>query len=140
MRHLDPQKLIDDEHLRLLRIGYFIAAGTNLFVSFIPLIYVAMGLLFFFTVGTTGHQPAGGPEMRVLGLVFALVGGAISLLIMAVAVMKFLTARAIGQRRSRVLCLITGGISCFAIPYGTALGVATFIVLGRPSVRAQFPA
>ena len=39
-----PQTIIDDEHLRLLRIGYFISAGqTAIFIPF-GLLYAVMGL------------------------------------------------------------------------------------------------
>ncbi|MGZ8851911.1 MAG: hypothetical protein ACXW2X_00840, partial [Thermoanaerobaculia bacterium] len=39
------QEIVDAEHLRLLRIGYFIAAGTNVLWVFFPLLYVGMGAL-----------------------------------------------------------------------------------------------
>jgi hypothetical protein len=39
-----------------------------------------------------------------------------------------------------MLCMITAGLSCLEMPYGTALGVMTFVVLSRPSVRQEFDA
>lgn len=39
------QEIVDAEHLRLLRIGYYIAAATNLLWVLFPLVYVAMGAL-----------------------------------------------------------------------------------------------
>jgi hypothetical protein len=35
---------------------------------------------------------------------------------------------------------VIAGINCIFIPYGTLLGVATFMVLVRPSVQALFAA
>ncbi|HVS31462.1 MAG TPA: hypothetical protein VMS98_08400 [Thermoanaerobaculia bacterium] len=132
MTDRDAQRIIDDEHLRLLRIGYLIAGITNAVWVFFPLIYVVMGLFM------TGFAPPGEREARVVGLVFAGVGGLIALAIGTVAVLKLLTARALGQRRSRTLCMVTAAITCIGIPWGTALGVGTLIVLGRPGVAAMF--
>jgi hypothetical protein len=33
---------------------------------------------------------------------------------------------------------VTAAISCLEVPYGTLLGVLTFMVMARPSVRALF--
>jgi hypothetical protein len=33
---------------------------------------------------------------------------------------------------------VVAGISCISIPYGTVLGILTFLVLARPSIRAVF--
>jgi hypothetical protein len=132
----DAQPLIDDEHLKLLRLGYLISAAWNVFWALFPLMYVAMGLFIFTTV--PAQDARNQPDPRHFGIFFAAVGAAISAIMAGVAVLKFLTARAIGRRRSRMLCMVTAAISCFALPYGTALGVATFLVLSRPSVRDRF--
>src|SRR5579864_515766 len=44
----------------------------------------------------------------------------------------------IKQRRSRTFYLVLAAISCLEMPYGTVLGVFTFIVLGRDSIARQF--
>ncbi len=132
---IDRQKLLDEEHLRLLRLGYLISGCLNALWALFPLIYVAMGL-FITTVGTFDNKTS---DARFLGLFLVVIGGTISLLVGTVAVLKLLTAKALRERRSRTLCLVTAGISCLAIPYGTALGVCTILLLTRPSVRAQFP-
>jgi len=134
---IDQQKILDEEHLRLLRIGYLIAGAFNALWAFFPLIYVAMGI-FIMTIGSIAPHGRNEPGAQFFGLFFAIIGTAVSLLIAAVAVLKLLTAKALRERKSRTLCLVTAAISCLAIPYGTALGVATFLLLSRPSVREQF--
>jgi len=136
---LDRQDIIDEEHLRLLRIGYFIAAGTSAFWIFFPLIYVVMGL-FFFRVFPEVSQKPGEPNPADIGLLFAGIGGAVALGMAVLATLKFLTARALGQRRSKTLCFVTAAITCCGMPWGTALGVLTFLVLSRPSIAAKFEA
>jgi hypothetical protein len=136
MSDSERQEILDREHLRLLRLGYFIAAGTNVFWALFPLIHVTLGLMILFGEFGSGSDTGA----RSTGVIFVVMGLAISALLAIVAAMKFLTARAIGGRRSRTFCLVTAAITCMAIPYGTALGVFTFLVLSRPSVIAQFGA
>lgn len=132
--HESRQDIIDNEQLRLLRIGYFISAGqTAIFVP-IGLLYASMGLLFSHL--PTSHGSA--PPPAAMSWIFAVFGSVFAGLGGLAALLKLLTAIRLKERRSRVLCLVTAGLSCIEIPYGTALGIMTFIVLGRPNVREQF--
>jgi hypothetical protein len=127
------QDIVDSEHLRLLRIGYFISAGqTAIFVPF-GLLYAGMGLMF-------SQLPTGGapPPPAMVSWAFGIFGAFFAGFAAAAATLKLLTAICLKRRRSRVLCLITAAISCFEVPYGTTLGIWTFMVLGRASVRRQF--
>ena len=135
MYELERQRILDDEHLRLLRIGYFIQGGTTLFMCLFGLLYVFMGLFAFRSLPST---PGTSAPPVAFGYIFAGLGGFFTLGGAAFATLVFLTARALGHRRSRTLCLVTAGLSCIFFPYGTALGVFTFTALGRPSVRALF--
>lgn len=42
------------------------------------------------------------------------------------------------ERRSLTFCQVVAGLSCLELPYGTLLGVLTFVVAGRPSVGRLF--
>jgi hypothetical protein len=129
----DAQQIIDSEHLRLLRIGYFIsAAQTAIFIPF-GLLYAGMGVMM-------SHLPAGSgaPPPAMMTWVFGLLGTCVTLFATLAAALKLMAAIRLKERRSRVLCLIAAGLSCLEIPYGTALGVMTFSVLGRGSVRRMF--
>jgi hypothetical protein len=134
---VSQQEIVDSEHLRLLRIGYFVSAATNLLWVFFPLIYVAMGALMLFGA-FDGAKPSDAPP-KVVGLVFMSIGIAISLIMASFTVLKLLTAQAIGKRKWKGLIFATAAISCLGVPWGTALGVLTFLVLTRPSVASQFP-
>ena len=65
-------------------------------------------------------------------------GFCIFLFMITMAVLKFVTALRIKHRRSRIFCMVIAGITCLGIPYGTLLGVSTFIVLERPTVKQLF--
>jgi hypothetical protein len=129
------QQIIDNEQLRLLRIGYFIsAAQTAIFIPF-GLLYAGMGLLM--TKLPSGGAP---PPPAMMPWIFSVFGAAIAGLATIAATLKLLTAIRLKERRSRVTCLIAAGLSCLEVPYGTVLGIWTFMVLGRASVRRQFEA
>ena len=126
------QGIIDNEHLRLLRIGYFVsAAQTAIFIP-VGLLYAGMGVMF-------SQLPTGSaPPPSFVSWLFGLLGAGFAGLAAVGATLKLLTAIRLKERRSRVMCLIAAGLSCMEIPYGTMLGIWTFIVLGRASVRRQF--
>ena len=136
------QQIVDEEHLQLLYIGYLISAGMSAFFSFFGLIYVfmgvMMGVIFSADPGTAGH--AGDAPPAFIGWIFGIIGVGIFLFLIAMAVLKFIAAYRIKHRRSRVFCMVVAGITCLEIPYGTLLGVCTFIVLERPTVKKLFAA
>jgi hypothetical protein len=100
--------IIDAEHLRLLGRGYYLSAGIAAFFSLFGLLYMA------------------------------LIGGVIFLIMVVIAGVKAYVGWCLEQRRQRILCLVVGAVSCLEVPYGTALGICTFIVLMRPRVMRQF--
>ncbi len=65
------------------------------------------------------------------GLMFSLVAAALT-------AMKLLVAQAIADRKWRTFILVTAAIMCVAVPWGTAIGVLTFVVMTRPSIAAKF--
>jgi hypothetical protein len=130
------RKILDDEHLRLLRIGYFVSAAYTAAVIPFGLLYASMGVLLT-TLPSTSTAP---PPPTFISWFIGIIGTTIAAIATLMAVLKLMTAIRLKERRSRVLCLITAGISCLEIPWGTVLGVLTFIVLNRQSVRELFDA
>ena len=132
----ERQQLLDDEHLRLLRLGYLIGAGANGLFALFPLIHVTIGVMMvagksFLPKQQEGFNP---------GWFFIAMGVAMSTIFATIAILKYLAARAIRDRRSKMFCMVVAAITCLGIPYGTALGVLTLMVLSRPSVDVLFSA
>lgn len=123
----------DESHLKLLSIFYYVCAALG---ALTLLMVAGLGTLVFATVGRDGQDSTafGGGDVAVL-VVILLLSAALSL---AGAVLQFMTAQRLRQRRGRGLCQFTAAITCLSFPLGTALGVFTFIVLARPQVRAAF--
>jgi hypothetical protein len=126
---------MDNEHLRLLRIGYLIAGGTTLFATIIGLFYMGIGIFFASMLGTLDTT---GEPNEFMSVVFIGIGAAIVLVLGALGALQLLTARYLRERRNHTLCQVAAALTCLSMPWGTAVGVATFMVLGRPSVRQQF--
>ncbi len=134
------QAIIDEEHLKLLSLGYVVSGGFAAFFSLFGLMYLIIGVvlaLSFSHLPETAAQAAQQPP-AFLGWIFGGVGLAIFLGMIAVAAAKFWAALCIQRRKSRTFCMVVAGIGCLEFPYGTLLGVLTFIVLGRDSVTRIF--
>jgi hypothetical protein len=134
----ERQQLIDGEHLKLLALAYAIDGGTYGVFSVFGLLYAAMGAVFGAAIAHAPPQASQGPPPEFMGWFFGLFGLAMFLGFISFGALKLLCAQRIKTRRSRTLCLVVAAISCLAIPYGTAIGVWTFMVLTRPSVAELF--
>ena len=55
-----------------------------------------------------------------------------------VILLNLLSAVFMRQRKHRIFSIIVASINCLQIPFGTTLGVFTFIVLMRESVRQSY--
>ena len=131
----DVRTAVDEEHLRLLRVGYFIAGGVSALGAIFCLLYIGMGFMLAAMARGGGR---GADEMLPAAVFMAAFGGVFFLVLVGAAVLKFLAAWALRVRRSRALPFVAAAVSLFSIPWGTALGVLTFVVLSRPSVAERF--
>jgi hypothetical protein len=137
MEQTDVQALIDADHLKLLRLGYFLESGLSAFFGLFGLMYVGMGTLFSIVVPRI-PQPGTNQLPPEFGWVFVLFGLVFMIFFLGMAALKLQVARCLGKRRSWLFCMIGAGFCCLGLPYGTILGVLTFLVLSRPSVRSRF--
>ena len=134
------QGVVDDEHLRLLSYGYiFSGVMTGLF-SLLGLVYAGMGLIMsrFFAEAAQNAARAESIPPESLGTIVGIFGAVFFLIAITLAAAKLWTARCIKRRQSRIFCMVVAGICCLGVPYGTVLGICTFLVLGRQSVITQF--
>jgi len=60
------------------------------------------------------------------------------LIIAATGVLLIVAGSSLRSKRRWVLCLVVAGMNCLNAPLGTVLGVFTFLVLFRPTVKALF--
>jgi hypothetical protein len=134
---LDRQRVIDEEHLRLLSIFHYISGALTLFVS---LIFLLQFFLFSFIFD----------EVMSSMMDMALVGNydfdpeIFSLLIylwiflffifIAFGLAQLLSGKYLRAKKHRIFSFIIAIVSIISFPYGTILGVMTIIVLSRSSI------
>ena len=128
----------DQEHLRLLSLFHYVYAGLAALFACIPIIHLLMGLLMvtkpeFFGPGK--NQPP-----AALGWVFIIIGSFFIFCGWLFAALVAWSGHCLGRRKNYTFCLVMAGVACLFMPFGTALGVFTIIVLARPSVKALFRA
>ncbi len=125
----------DSEHLRLLQVGYYIMGALTACMGLFGLLYAGMGRLIT-SMPMSGVQ--NGVDPAFISWIFTVVGFGVTAIGLIGAALIFLVARCLRARRHRVFCIVMACLSCLQIPWGTAIGVCTIIVLGRPSVQALF--
>ena len=127
----------DTEHLRLLTIFHFILAGLSLLgIGFLAAHYTVMRVVFMNPeIWKNQKGPPPPPEIFAMMQWFYVFFGFI---LVTAALGNLLSGLFMKRRKHRTFSLIIAGLDCFQIPFGTALGVFTFIVLLRDSVRDAY--
>ena len=137
------QSIIDEEHLRLLSLGFMVSGGVSAFFSLIGIFYAFMGIMMSTALSRIPQTPASSaqtPAPASVGWIFAGIGLVFFVFAITMAAARFRAAWCIKHRKWRVFCMVIAGIGCLEFPYGTALGIFSFIVLGRDSVMQLFSA
>ena len=131
-----PQRK-DDDQIKLLAVFHFILAGLALFgIGFLGLHYFIMHSVFA-NPQLWKNNPGGGPppEFFAIFVWFYVAGG---VLLGLVSVLKVLSGVFLRQRKHRMFSQVVAGLDCVQIPFGTALGVCTMMVLFRETVRQSY--
>lgn len=126
----------DQEHLKLVEIGFYVMAGMIAFFSLFTLIYIFLGALI--ASGAFPETQDAQANPRWVGLLFVGLGTLFLLLGMSVAFLTYLAGRNVRKRRGRIYSIVIAGLCCTQVPLGTAFGVGCILVLVRPSVVALF--
>lgn len=97
-----------------------------------------MGLVFVF--GAFKIESHGQPAPAFFGWLFVAVGLFFSVMGWAVAACVIIAGLSIAARKRLIFCQVIAGVECLFMPFGTALGVFSLIVLLRPFVKELFDA
>lgn len=133
----ERQAIVDADHLALLPIGYWVTAGFWALYGLGMAAYFGFFGLMFLTIPA---QEGSGPPPRGFALVFLGMALFFVAVLAASVTLKFLAASWLRKRTHRIGTMIAAALSCLEVPYGTLLGVLTFIVLVRPSVKQLYEA
>jgi hypothetical protein len=134
----ENQRKKDAEHIKLLSIFHFVFAGLALLgIAFLFLHYFMMHTIFSNPALWKTQKDMTPPPQFILDVFvwFYVFMGAAMVIAGAANVLSGVFLR---QRKHRVFSMVIGGLNCLQIPFGTALGVLTIIVLSRDSVRELY--
>ena len=134
---IQNQQRRDREHLKLLSIFHFVFGGLALLgIGFLFVHYFIMHTVFSNAELWKSQKEAMPPKAFLDAFIwFYLFMG---VMLLTGLVLNMLSGLFLSQKRHRVFSLIIGGLNCLQIPFGTALGVFTIIVLSRDSVRELY--
>lgn len=155
-----PQARIDAENVDLLALfHYMLGAITIVFSSFF-IMHIVMGVIMahnpsaFFPapsayIPPSAHSPTPGAAPTpiptalgfppAMGYMFATMGTIFVLGGWTLGGLTIYAGRCLKRRTNYVFIQVVAGLNCaFVQLIGTALGVFTFIVLNRPTVKALF--
>ncbi len=136
MNPIVTQAQADKEQLKLLKILHLVMAAMAALFSCSFGAHIYMGWKMLSNPAFFGaSQSVAPPELgwAILGMgVFGLAVG------WSYAALLTYAAKCIGQRQNRTFILATAGVSCLNMPVGLALGIFTFIVLFRSSIKELF--
>lgn len=125
----------DLEHLKMLAIGHYVLGGIMALFGFFPLIYVLLGALVIAAPTRPGQAPP--PTFVAWG--FIAFGIIFSLIIWGLGGGLIFAGRQIAKHQKHTFCLVMAAVTCLMFaPFGTILGVFTFVVLLRDSVKQLF--
>lgn len=132
--HIEPKDESDLNTLALLTkiYGWFCGFGAVVMVGFLAFIA--------FLVPATAASPNGSARVQGIGplgfMIFAaVVGGGMSC---AMAWLYLKSADCIKKRQSKTLIYVAAALACTNAPLGLALGIYTFVLLERPSIKLLF--
>lgn len=140
MEEQEKNKLIDDEHLRLLALGHLIDGCVTVVFSCFFIIHFIFLTFIANKIETFSQGIASPPQMPPTEIfqLLAYILGAFILFGILYGVSKIVSYRFIKQRKYRMFSYVVAIPGLLFVPYGTILGVATIMVLGRSSVKKQY--
>ena len=140
----DPgiQAALDADHLRLLEIGFYISGVVTalrfVWIAFMGAIFLFAGLgAAFFTPHPSTTNTSDLPPAFVFTMIGCIFGVILFLMLIFIC-LEIYAARCLKNRRHPVMIQVIAALYCLSLPWGTALGVCTFMVLSRDSVKALF--
>lgn len=102
--------------------------------------FALLGLVFlgsFLNSDWLAQQGGEVPPFWV-GSFLHMLGWSLFVFVEAQGIMNLVSASYIGKRKGRTFSQVVAALNCLNIPFGIALGVFTFVVLGDKEVRVAY--
>ena len=134
------QALRDQEDLGRLVLFHKILGWLLCVGSCIGLPHFGIGIFMMTGAIPITDSKSGKPDpgMNFMGPMFAFIGLAVILFILTGSFLNFRAARWVGERSKLTPLYVISALNLLFQPIGLALGVYSFVVLSRNSVKALF--
>ena len=132
--------IVDEEHLKLLSLFYYIKGALTVGFSFLGILYFLLMSSLFRMINRLESQ-SGQYAQEIPFEFFSYIMFLIWLLIilfLAFGVLQIISGYYIRKKRHRIFSFVMGIIQLIEIPYGTILGIMTILVLSRSSVELKY--
>ncbi|HTQ43033.1 MAG TPA: hypothetical protein VMI75_09790 [Polyangiaceae bacterium] len=127
----------DESNLNVLGVLFFVYAGlVGIGALLLSALAVVPALLI--SGAAAGGKTPGAPPPMLFGGIFAAIFGLVALFLAAKCIIMILAGRALGRRQHYVLIMVGACTALLNLPFGTALGVCTILMLQKPAVKVAF--
>lgn len=124
-----------DRHLRNLSILHYGLGGLLALLATLPLAHAVTEIVMSFA-----PRALGGDEADPVAVSGVFIAGSIFIMLLGwgMAGAAAYAGHCLASRKRHALCLSVAALNLGFMPIGTALGLYSFFILLRPSVRAHF--
>ncbi|MBX2982524.1 MAG: hypothetical protein KF843_07630 [Flavobacteriales bacterium] len=122
-------------HLSTLSVLHYVYGVLICVIGF-----VLLSLVFFGTVLNSSwmqEEMGNAPPLFVGTFLYGL-GWFLFILVEVHGVLNLISARMIDKRKGHTFTQVVAALNCLNIPFGIALGIFTFVVLGDKEVRMEY--
>ncbi len=122
-------------NLSTLSILHYVYGGLTCFAGLFMLLFIGVGT--FLRTDMVQQQPDAADAAMVGGIMQGL-GAVLFVVVEVIGVLIILSGRWIKRRVNRTGSLVIAGFCCLSFPFGTALGIFTFVTLLNDEVRREY--
>ena len=122
-------------HLSTLSVLHYVYGVIVCLCGFALLILVFAGS--FLNSDWFAQQGGEVPPMW-LGSILHILGWVLFILVEVQGILNLISAGKIDKRKGRTFSQVVAALNCLNIPFGIALGIFTFVVLGDKEVRGEY--
>jgi hypothetical protein len=127
-----------NRHLSTLSVLYYIYGVLVCLGGAAILVVVAMGMFMFMQSDLVANGQDAPPAW--VGGFMQVLGWVLFAFIELLGILYISSGRWISQRRRRTGSMVMAALACLSFPFGTALGIFTFVVLLDKDVQAEYEA
>ncbi len=136
-----PEDILDSDDLNSLSIFQFVAAGLD----FADILASVAHFALMHAAPNHSHVLQNQelqPPLEAVQMVHLMIWmrAIVAIWLVAAVVLNILSGIYLRARKHRTFSLVVAGMNCLQFPLGTVLGVFTFVVLDRQSVKELYEA